>query len=545
MVAVAENGDVLTILPGGNGAAALYPGLEDFPANAYLFPSLMSAHEETTISRREAVRQARQAERQSETIRGGLDRKVNTLVGADLFPRLTPDWRTLGMSETEGPQWAAKYARLGEALLKSWMIDRRKVCDAEGHLTFGGLMWLAMRNVAGPDGESFGIIHYDVQRARRLNTPWATTVTVLDPQRVETPPEHAGNPRVVDGKLIDEYGRMLGFYFNRQPRGPDGLNVMDYGYCPRENRVGRPMGWHYFAKHRGAAQRGVTSLVNILKRSRMLDKYDGAQLGAAIVAAAMATYVKTKGTPEEARENLAPAGTSGNDALAGRFQFYDKLKLRIGPQRIPVLPLEDEIMISAADRSAGDPTKFRGGFLRDFASALNTTAESLSLDYSQVNYSSARAALVDIWRGIVAERSMFCSSVPALIVDAVLEECVVKGWLPLPPGAPGFNEEREAYTRCVFTGPPMGWVDPKKEAEAAQLRVDPSRPLSTLTEEAGAQGRSFDEVVDERVREQQTLKDAGLLPGGDLVGAPPPPPAPAGNNPPDDPPDPPEQREEQ
>jgi capsid protein len=101
---------------------------------------------------------------------------------------------------------------------------------------------------------------------------------------------------------------MLGFYFNKMPRGPVGIMDLDYGFCPRENSVGRPMGWHYFSKHRGAAQRGITSLINILKRSQMLDKFDGATLGAAIVAAAMATYVKTKGTPEEAKENLAPAG---------------------------------------------------------------------------------------------------------------------------------------------------------------------------------------------------------------------------------------------
>jgi lambda family phage portal protein len=510
---MAEDSEIVTTIPGvaANGPSALYPSLESWPTNAYLFPSLMSAHEEIEISRREAVRQARQVERRSETIRGGLDRKVNTLVGADLFPRLQPDWRTLGFDAVEGPKWAAEYARIGEALFKSWAIDRRKICDAEGHHTFGGLMWMAMRNAAGPDGETFGIIHYDVMRQRRLGTPWATTVTVLDPLRVETPPEYAGNPNVVEGKLLDDYGRMLGFYFNKMPRGPVGLTDMSYGYCPRENSVGRPMGWHYFSKHRGAAQRGITSLINILKRSQMLDKFDGATLGAAIVAAAMATYVKTKGTPEEAQENLAPAGTDGR-AVLNRFGFYDKLKLRIGPQRIPVLPLEDEIMISSADRSAGDPSKFRNGFMRDFASALNTTAESLSLDYSQVNYSSARAALVDIWRGIVAERSLFCTSVPSLVLDAVLEECVVKGWLPLPPGKPNFNQEREAYTRCVWTGPAMGWVDPMKEASAAVLRTNPTGPLSTLTREASAQGMSFDEIVDERAREQETLKAAGLLP---------------------------------
>lgn len=536
---LSDDGTVVSAVPGGIYAPALHPGLEHSPNQAYLFPQLMSAVEENQISRREAVRQARQAERQSESIRGGIDRKINTLVGADLMPQLTPDYRTLGQT----PEWAVQFAREGEALIRSWALDRRKVCDAEGHFTFGGLMWLAARNVTGPDGETFGIIHYDTARARKLNTPWATTVTVLDPQRVETPPYRVDNRNVVDGKVVDDYGRMLGYYFNRQPRGVVGqLSDLEYGYCPRENRQGRPQGWHYFAKHRGAAQRGITSLANILKRSRMLDKLDGAQLGAAIVAAAMATYVRTKGAPEDARDALAPAGTTGGYDPLAKLAVYDQLKLRIGPTRIPVLPDGDEIMISAADRAAGDPRAFRGGYLRDFASAIGgITAESLSLDYSDVNYSSARASLVDIWRGVIAERSMFSSSVPALIVDAVLEECIIKGWLKLPAGAPDFYAEREAYTRCAFTGPAMGWVDPKKEAEAAAIRTNPSAPLSTLTEEAANQGKSFDDIVAQRAREQASLKEAGLLPGGDLAGTPPAP-VPGAN--PDDPPEPPERREE-
>lgn len=504
-----KRGDVTTVYPGRSAASMLWPSLEtNLSGQAGLFPYMMTAHEENMIGRVEAVRQASQVERQSEIIRGGIDRKVNTVVGADLRPQLTPDWRSLGLTA----EWAVEFARAGEALFRSWAIDRRKICDAEGHNTFGGLMWLAHRNVAGPSGETFGIIHYDAKRAKRLGTRWGTTVTVIDPLRVSTPPAYALNDLVVDGKLIDEYGRMLGFYLDQMPRGVTMIGDMSFSFVPRETPTGRPMGWHYFSKTRGAVQRGITSLVNTLKRSRMLDKFDSATLGAAVVAAAMATYVKTGGDTEQARENLAPAGDGLlTDSYGGRINLYDKLKLRIGPQRIPVLPLGDEIKISAVDRGQGDPSKFRNGFMREFASALNMTAEQLSLDYSQVNYSSARAAMVDIQRGVVAERSMFFPAVPALIVDAVLEEAIVKGWLPLPAGAPPFLENREAYTRCTFTGPAMGWVDPQKEAAAAILRTDPKRPLSTLTDEAAAQGYSFEEVVETRAREQRTLLEAGLI----------------------------------
>jgi hypothetical protein len=126
---------IVTTLPGSRTTArpTLYPGLEGFPQNAFLFPSLMSAHEEIEISRREAVRQARQAERRSETIRGGLDRKVNTLVGADLFPRLTRLAHAWASRRGRDRNGLRNMRGIGEALFKSWAIDRRKICDAEGH----------------------------------------------------------------------------------------------------------------------------------------------------------------------------------------------------------------------------------------------------------------------------------------------------------------------------------------------------------------------------------------------------------------------------
>lgn len=509
---VGTKGHVTTTVVPTTGTApaswsgSLYPSLEGLPGQTHFSPPLMSAHDEIEIARPEAVRQARQVERQSEHARGGITRKTNMVVGADLRPQMTPNWRALGQTL----DWAEEWAAQAEGLLNAWMLDRRKLCDAEGHYNFGGMMWLAYRNLIGPDGETAGVIHYDMERARAYGTQWGTFVTVLDPQRIMTPPRFAGDANVVEGRRLDRYGRTVGFYVHNYRPGQETFTDDDFEYVPRETSFGRPMHWHWFQKHRGAAQRGITALVNTLKRTRMLDQYDSAVLGAAIVQAAMATYVKTQGSAETARENLAPAASSVPDQFGAKLGFYEKTKLRIGPQRIPVLPQGDEIKIEAAARQATDPAAFRKGYMRELASALNMTGEQLSLDYSDVNYSSARAALIDIWRGVLVERSMFCHAVPSLIVDALIEEAVVKGWLLLPAGAPSFYEAREAYTRCTWTGPGMGWVDPKKEAEAAQIRTNPQAPLSTLADEAQAQGKSIDEIIETRAREQRKLEAAGL-----------------------------------
>ena len=80
--------------------------------------------------------------------------------------------------------------------------------------------------------------------------------------------------------------------------------------------------------------------------------------------------------------------------------------------------------------------------------------------------------------------------------------------------APDFYENRYAYTRCKWIGPGRGWVDPVKEAQACQLRMEIG--LSTLENECASQGLDWEEVVEQRLREKNKLRELGLD-IGDLI----------------------------
>lgn len=515
----ADEGPVVTDVIGSaarrysmGGRGALVENVERGPNQTYLLPHLMSAHDEIEQKRDTVVRNARHVERINQHVMGGLTKKTNMVVGAQLRVTSIPDWRALGMEREAGVKWAREWGRLAESLFHSWAYDRRKLCDGEGHYSFGGMMWMGYRNLIGPDGEVAGAIQYDMRRARKYRSKWGTFMTMIDPQRIETPAERAGDHLVVSGRELDEWGRMTGFYINRARAGVSALEGWGHEFIPRETPWGRPIGFHWFQKYRGSAQRGITTLANTLKRTFMLDQFDSAQLGAAIVGAAMSTFIKTAKDAEDVVEALAPEGAEASSSIIDRAGYYRKLGLRIGSNRIPVLAPEDEIMIAAANKAAGDPSAFRKGYMREFAVGAGLSTPQFSGDYSDTNYSSERSALIDIWRGVMSERVFFSDAVPSLAFAAVMEEAVVKGWLPLPEGGPNFYEAYEAYTRCVWTGPGMGWIDPKKEAEAAQIRVDPKAPLSTLADEAALQGRTVDELIEARGEEQAMLVEAGLIP---------------------------------
>src|SRR3546814_8737242 len=66
--------------------------------------------------------------------------------------------------------------------------------------------------------------------------------------------------------------------------------------------------------------------------------------------------------------------------------------MRIGGVRVPVMPPGDKLNMSAVNRAIQDPTYFRNAFLRGFASSIGISFEQLAKNFSDANYSAARAA---------------------------------------------------------------------------------------------------------------------------------------------------------
>jgi capsid protein len=74
--------------------------------------------------------------------------------------------------------------------------------------------------------------------------------------------------------------------------------------------------------------------------------------------------------------------------------------------------------------------------------------------------------------------------------------------------APDFYEKAELYLRAKWIGPGRGQIDPTKEAEAAQIRMDTF--TSTLEEECAEQGRDWEEVLEQRAVEVARMKELDL-----------------------------------
>lgn len=471
-------------------------------------PATTSKNIEIKIARAEIVRQARHTERFSELIRGGLDRKADLVVGVRLRLHPQPDFELLGIMD---PAARKKFIAQAKRAFNNWAYDSRKLCDAEGHYNFAGMMWMSARNLEGPDAECAGVIHFDEGRRSKYNTIWGTFVTIIDPDRIETPAERSADPDVFEGQKLDEHNRTIGMWFRRKhaSEGLDPRSTRTHEFVFRETRWGRPMLFHHFVKTRGGQKRGITNLVTILRRTGMLDAFDTNYVAASAIAAETLTYIKTKSSAAAIAEALAPPGgqmvaqtggivSSGLGSFLDKVDYYDKRKFRIGRdnQRLAVLAPDDEIVTAAIDRALADPSPFRAPFLREQASAVGLPISFYSQNYSDTNYSSERASRLDAHAGVLRTRAHFAASAPDLIYSAVLEEAIDLGLVDWDPSWPPFQENRAAYVAAGWSGPGIGSIEPLKEANAAKVLIE--KKLRSRTRiNAEIYGDDYIDVLDE------------------------------------------------
>lgn len=499
----------------GGGAAYLNanPGLFGRGGNV-VFGGYNVGNRDVVRERRSAVRNSRIVDRNNALIHAGINKRATNLVGKNLRLRAMPNWRALSLLDPRMDEaWALEFADAYENLFSLWADDPRRLCDAERHLSFGGLMHLSARNAYGSDGETMVVVRYDEERRDRYNGQFATFIEVIDTDRISNRTGTYDGRYRQSGRILDEWGAAVGFDVEtRHPSDPlDGLR--DWTFVPRETEWGRPVAIHWFNKHRAGFQRAMPAILHSLRDVKMLDKFDDFTLKAASLAAFLSIYVKSEGTTTEVLKRLqtqTPAG--GKSELEtlwdAKFGLYEELDLTADGQSLPILPPGDEIAAVTANRASDNTDSFHYIYERKMASILELGTATFTGDYSRTSFASIRAEMMDAWRATVETRHEFTQAVPAPINMALMEEFLANGWLPIPEGAPDFYENMTAYTQCEFRGPGMGTIDPVKDPTGAGIAI--AGGLSNPQDEAAMRGTDLIENIDAIASAQAYAKRKGV-----------------------------------
>ena len=223
--------------------------------------------------------------------------------------------------------------------------------------------------------------------------------------------------------------------------------------------------------------RGLSWLAPILLTAHELDQLADALLVRAKVAALHAGFIyDNDGTG---------AGYSGTAQ-------GDTLEVSLEPGTMSVMPPGKRVEFSEPPDS-GDAPALAVHNLRAIAVGVGLTYEQLTGDYSQVNYSSQRAAMLEFRRFCEAVQHhtivfQFCRPV----WDAFMRWQVMLGTV----SARDYLDPASGLQTAKWLPPSWSWVDPKKDAEAAILEMDANlRSRADIIAERGYDVEEIDRQI--------------------------------------------------
>lgn len=441
------------------------------------------------------VPRARDLERNHGIAHGAQQTKLDNVVGIGLRLSPIPDYRALGKDKL----WAMEWGRQVKSLWRGWADSTD--CDVMNTLNFHGLTRIVFSGCM-LNGESLALPMW-IPTER---TKFCTKLQVIESDRLSTPIGRIDGQYMRGGIQIDDYGKPLSYWIRKAHPGDAYIGVLpqvvQWENISAETPWGRKRVIHVHEMDRIGQHRGKPDLTSVLTQFKMLDHYQRTEIQAAVVQAMIAAFIETP------LDQQTLATMLGGDVNSAEFAEYlrQKNEYRVNLKGAAVLPLfpGDKMSAFTPTRPNSAYGPFTGNVLKHIAAGLNIPVPFLTKDWSEMNYSSARTAILEAWRFFIGRRRFLTDYWASPVYELFLEELVNAGMIE----APDFYENRHAYCRAKWIGPGRGWVDPVKEAEGAQMRMD--NYLSTLENECAEQGEDWEEVLEQRAAERAFMAQLHL-----------------------------------
>lgn len=489
-------------------------------------PNLWSPDAQINPWRDTIVARVRDAVQNDGWASGTVTRILDNAVGANFRPIAKPDFVALAAHtgiKAFDENWAYEYARALDANYRTWALSQGRWSDVQRRMTVPQMYRLGFRHKL-VDGDGLAMLQWRSDRVRPGKARYCTTVQMIDPDRLGNPQYLWDQKNIRGGCELDGDGVTVAYHVRRAHQGDwfSAADSLHWDRIERETDWGRPVMVHDFDVERAGQHRGVGILAPVLQRLKMLIRYDVAELDASILNAVFGAWVESP-FDKDFVEGALSGGDQLNAYQQGRVDYRDEAKITIagvGGQMAHLFPGEEMKQLNAA-RPNANFAAFEKAVLRNIASAVGMSAQQISNDWSDVNYSSARGAMLEFWKTLARRRDDFAVGFCQPIYSAFAEEVHDREEVPLPAGAPDFLEYREAYGRAKWIGPGRGWIDPVNEVKGAILGMDSA--LMDFDELCAEQGVDSDDMIAARKNTIRRFKEAdvplptwaGVMPGGE------------------------------
>ena len=251
---------------------------------------------------------------------------------------------------------------------------------------------------------------------------------------------------------------------------------------------------HYYKRENRASQyRGMSEYKQIIIDMRNLASYQSSTIASLRV-----------------RSNIGYAIETDNIAGHQRFSSEEANDPVYDINGIMVHYLNRGEKIHMFDPSIGatEYDSFVRSVIRMIAVGRKVSYELAFRDYSQTNFSSARASLIQDNKTFAKEQWHFATYVLNPLFEEWLDANVIAGNIK-GLSASAYFKDKSKFTQARWIAPAKEWVDPLKDIKA--FVEEYKLGTATLSEFAASKGKDLEEIIKQREKEDEMLKNAGIL----------------------------------
>lgn len=434
----------------------LYVGAETYPSSDWSDSyNDSSPNEEISRAQKVLISRSRSLGRNNPYAKKATDVIVSNVVGAGIIPSFR------GRNKTETKALQQEWRKLAETTK----------CDFEERNNFYALQSLALRTIV-ESGEVLALKYQEVDAPKiQLLEP-----DFIDSSRVLTTLDTSNKNQIKMGIEVDNRNRRVAYYLFENHPG-DALGTT------KSSRISAKKVIHSFFQSRPGQLRGVPWSHAIVQTLKDFDDFQYATIVRQKISACLVGVITTNGSDNMLdREILKEKRRRETKMTPGSWKYAN--------------PGEGvEFNTPPAPQGYGE---FIAETIRAVACGYGITYESISNDYSKVNFSSGRMGHLEMKRNIENWRwNMFIPQFCDPFMEMFLEHCKLKSII---------SDVNQVYYE--WTPPATEMIDPTKEIPAAKEAIKAG--LKSKSSVIREYGQDPDLVREEIRLEREADKKAGL-----------------------------------
>lgn len=413
---------------------------------------------------------------QNDALGGVVDSKINHIIGTGHTPQAR-----VRVRESIDESRADMLNMQAEWLYERWAPH----ADVSGRRSLWQISRLAARHQEF-DGESFTLF----SDAGSADKPIPLTLQVIDPERVETPAEHAGNPLVRLGIRYDRQGRILSYFIRQTHPGDTKEQNLKYDEVPADRVL------HVFEPWFTGQSRGLPGMVRALQRAKDAKDYDDSQILKAQVEACFAAFVEQ---PIASYDAAAAAATGA--AASGR-PLEDLV-----PGTIRYLNPGEKISFGAPTAPGGGFTGFMEWCYGRIAAAISWPYEMVTRRWNGLSFAAGRLVLTEAKLTTEVGQRLMREQWFSRVWNRMFEEGVIVGEIDISPAE--YSADPHSFNRHAWIAPKWEYaLNPGEEVDADLAEIEGG--LATVEEKLGKRGHDLETFIAARAREKRLLAEAGV-----------------------------------